>query len=114
MKNLKKSFPFLVFFVLFIGLRLGFAELEASPWTAQKSYADKISHKLGFGFLNTATGWTALLFEPAKPGNKFIGLVKGIGYTISNTAGGLIHAATFPIPVDLPLAEGGISYEYKD
>lgn len=90
-----------------------FAEFKPSSWTTQKNYSDKISHKLGFGFMNTATGWTALFYEPTKPGNKLAGLAKGIGYTVSNTAGGLIHAVTFPIPVDVPLPGGGINHEYE-
>ncbi len=102
-----------IFIVLLLTLsQSAFAAFEPSPWTKKTTYYDKISHKLGFGFLNTATGWTALLFEPVKPGNKFLGLAKGIGYNISNTAGGMIHAVTFPIPIDVPLPGGGISGEY--
>ncbi len=83
-----------------------------SSWTQEKTYADKISHKLGFGFLNITAGWLALFYEPAHAENFFQGCGEGILYAVTNTAGGLLHAATFPIPVDLPLPHGGISYEY--
>lgn len=104
---------FLAALLTFPSFSSAFADFPPSSWTRQTGYFDKISHKLGFGFLNTATGWTALFFEPARPGNKFAGLAKGIGYTVSNTAGGLIHAVTFPVPLDVPLPGGGISREYK-
>lgn len=55
----------------------------------------------------------ALFYEPTRPGNKLLGLAKGIGFAISNTAGGAIHAVTFPVPLDVPLPGGGISREYK-
>ena len=110
---MKKTFLLFLIVLLLTFSQHAFAGLESSPWTQKNTYYDKISHKLGFGFLNTATGWTALLFEPVKPGNKLLGLAKGIGYAISNTAGGMIHAVTFPIPIDLPLPGGGISHEYE-
>ena len=109
---MKKTFLSFLIILLLAFSRQSFAAFEASPWTQKTIYSEKISQKLGFGFLNTATGWTALFFEPAKPGNKFLGLAKGLGYTISNTAGGMIHAVTFPLPLDVPLLGGGISHEY--
>jgi len=87
--------------------------LERSDWTQEPTYLGKISQKLGFGFLNITAGWTALFFEPSKDQNFFVGVGKGLGYTLTNTAGGILHAATFPIPVDIPLPHGGIAYEYK-
>ncbi|MFH1208321.1 MAG: hypothetical protein V1673_02030 [Candidatus Omnitrophota bacterium] len=87
--------------------------VESSDWTHESTYLGKISQKLGFGFLNITAGWTALFFEPVKDQNFFVGVAKGIGYTFTNTAGGILHAATFPIPLDIPLPQGGIAYEYK-
>ena len=87
--------------------------VESSDWTHESTYLGKISQKLGFGFLNITAGWTALFFEPVKDKNFFVGVAKGIGYTFTNTAGGILHAATFPIPLDIPLPQGGIAYEYK-
>ena len=86
---------------------------KPSDWTREPTYLGKISQKLGFGFLNITAGWTALFFEPARGQNFFVGVAKGIGYTFTNTAGGILHAATFPIPLDIPLPQGGIAYEYK-
>lgn len=86
---------------------------EPSDWTREPTYLGKISQKLGFGFLNISAGWTALFFEPYKDQNFFVGIGKGIGYMVSNTAGGILHAATFPVPLDIPLPNGGIAYEYK-
>ena len=86
---------------------------EPSDWTKEPTYLGKISQKLGFGFLNITVGWTALFYEPAKDPNFFAGVGKGIGYMVTNTVGGVLHAATFPIPLDIPLPQGGIAYEYK-
>ncbi|MFA5167005.1 MAG: hypothetical protein WC530_00585 [Candidatus Omnitrophota bacterium] len=86
---------------------------EPSDWTHESTYLGKISQKLGFGFLNITVGWTALFFEPVRDQNFFVGIGKGIAYTFTNTAGGILHAATFPIPLDIPLLHGGIAYEYK-
>jgi hypothetical protein len=86
---------------------------EPSEWTEEPTYVGKTSQKLGYGFLNLTAGWTALFFEPAKDQNFFVGVGKGIGYFVTNTVGGVLHAATFPIPLDIPLPHGGIAYEYK-
>jgi len=86
---------------------------EPSGWTREPTYLGKIGQKLGFGFLNITAGWTALFFEPCRDQNFFVGVGKGIGYMVTNTAGGILHAVTFPIPLDIPLPQGGIAYEYK-
>ncbi len=92
----------------------GFSAIEnwqASPWTQEKTYVEKSVGKLGFGILNFATGWTALFFEPTRYSNKFTGIAKGIWRTVTNEAGGALHIATFPIPVDLPLPDGGVHFD---
>ncbi len=88
-------------------------EFPKSPWTEEPAYLDKLTHKLGFGAVNVLTGWTALFYELHYQPNKLVGLGKGLGYTVTNTIGGALHAFTFPIPVDIPLPNGGIAYEYK-
>ncbi len=85
----------------------------ASSWTAEKTYTDKTAHKLGLGFLNISTGWMAILFEPRHGKYFFDGLGKGLFYAFTNTAGGVLQAATFPVPVDIPILRGGIAYEYN-
>lgn len=103
---------FLIFF--FVSIRPAYAgTLKPSDWTQEPAYLGKISQKLGFGFLNITAGWTALFFEPCKDQNFFAGVAKGIGYAFTNTAGGVLHVATFPLPLDIPLPQGGIAYEYK-
>lgn len=84
---------------------------KSSHWVKEKPYMEKIGHKLGFGVLNAATGWTAFFFEPPREKNPLAGLVRGIFLTFSHTAGGVLHAATFPLPFDIPLPEGGVSFE---
>jgi len=84
-----------------------------SSWTLDKTYPDKIAHKLGFGFLNISVGWMAVFYEPLHGNYFFDGLAKGIFYALTNTAGGALQAVTFPFPVDIPLPHGGISYEYN-
>ncbi len=107
---MKRFFPVLTGIFLILFSSPAFAGFKPSPWTTQKPYFEKISHKLGFGVLNLSTGWTALFWEPSRPGNKFGGIGRGILYTITDTAGGALHALTFPIPLDIPLPEGGIRY----
>ena len=102
----------LVLFSYFIGPVYA-GVFEHSDWTREPTYLGKISQKLGFGFLNMTAGWTALFFELTRDQNFFVGVAKGIGYTVTNTVGGVLHAATFPIPLDIPLPHGGIAYEYK-
>jgi len=105
---------FAVFFLSFLMISTAYAgTFEPSDWTQEPTYLGKTSQKLGFGFLNLTAGWTAFFYEPFKDQNFFLGLAKGLGYTFTNTVGGVLHAATFPIPVDIPLPQGGIAYEYK-
>ncbi|HCM41938.1 MAG TPA: hypothetical protein DIS66_01290 [Candidatus Omnitrophica bacterium] len=90
-----------------------FTSLQASSWTKQESYGDKTVHKLGFGLLNITMGWTAIPFQidQHKGTNPYTGLFKGIWLTATNTVGGVLHAATFPIPLDIPLPDGGVRFE---
>jgi hypothetical protein len=85
--------------------------LKKSPWTREAGYSEKTINKLGFGLMNFMTGWTDLFFEPYREKNLFTGLLKGTWKTITNTAGGALHAVTFPIPMDIPLPEGGVRFE---
>lgn len=101
----------LLFFALASSAYAG--SFEPSDWVQESTYLEKISHKLGFGFLNMTAGWTAFFFEPAKDQNFFVGVGKGTVYSFTNTVGGVLHAATFPLPLDIPLPHGGIAYEYK-
>ena len=90
-------------------------EFKASPWTEKTAYADKTTGKLEFGLKNLLGGWTAIFSTPTKfqnEGKNVLlgtgkGLVKGIFYTV----GGALHTVTFPIPIDVPLPEGGVSFE---
>lgn len=102
-------FIFLLFLTSFSSA--SFAFFKSSPWTKEASYTEKISAKAGFGVMNLGTGWMAILFEPYYEGWK--GLATGPFYAVTNTAGGIIHAVTFPIPLDVPLPQGGISHEYS-
>lgn len=102
---------FVLFFTLAGSAYAG--TFESSDWVREPTYIGKISQKLGFGFLNMTAGWTALFFEPTKKQNFFMGVGKGVVYFATNTVGGVLHAATFPLPLDIPLPHGGIAYEYK-
>ncbi len=107
-----RTFVALVLFSVVTGPAYA-GSFEPSDWVQEPTYLGKISQKLGFGFLNITAGWTALFFEPSRDQNFFVGVGKGIGYAFTNTAGGILHAATFPLPIDIPLLHGGIAYEYK-
>ncbi len=82
---------------------------KPSPWVKTHPYFQQASHKLGFGILNLSSGWLSLFYEPTR-GNFFAGCARGIWRTVAYMAGGAIHAVTFPIPIDLPLPEGGIQF----
>ncbi len=104
----------LFFFLLTIFIPSSSAAVfQPSPWVAKKPYTERIGCKLGFGVLNFGTGWTALLFEPTREGGFWKGLGRGILYTITHTAGGAVHALTFPIPLDVPLPNGGVQFYSK-
>ncbi len=102
----------LLFFTLFTRPSSA-AVFEPSPWVKKTPYSERIGCKLGFGVLNFGTGWTALLFEPTLPGGFWKGLGRGVLFTITNMAGGAIHALTFPFPVDIPLPNGGVQFYGK-
>ena len=110
---LKKISPAFFLFLILLMPPASAAIFEPSPWTAKKPYAEKIGNKLGFGILNLGTGWTALFFEPTYGNNVWKGIGRGILYTITDTAGGALHAVTFPIPLDLPLPGGGVQFYDK-
>jgi hypothetical protein len=86
-----------------------------SPWTEKTTYAEKTTGKLEYGFKNLLGGWTAIFSEPWRYHNDQknvlvgvgAGLYKGIVYTV----GGAVHLVTFPIPIDVPLPDGGVSFE---
>ncbi len=90
------------------------ASMEASPWTAEKTYSDKTVGKFKFGFKNLALGWTQLFYQPhahqVDGKNAWAGLGKGLLLFPVDTIGGALHLVTFLIPVDVPLPEGGVNY----
>jgi len=83
---------------------------KSSAWTRTHPYFNQIGHKLGYGVLNLGTGWMALFQEPFRPGGFFKGFARGIAYSVIYEGGGALHAVTFPIPVDIPLPRGGLSF----
>jgi hypothetical protein len=89
-----------------------FAAVEASPWTQNETYADRVTGKLQFGITNTLLGWIDLFYEPNRYANEkkniWAGVGKGLVDALVNTVGGAFQLVTFPIPVDFPLPEGGI------
>lgn len=88
-----------------------FDNFKTSPWTKETTYIDKSINKLGFGLTNLTIGWTAIPYEMHKNSNLYTGFFKGIWRTVTNTVGGVLHTATFPIPLDIPLPDGGVNFE---
>lgn len=87
---------------------------EASPWTKASSYGDKVQQKYVFGMQNILLGWTEILTEKAEARKDGASInqmlhagLRGVCNALADTAGGLLHVLTFPIPVDFPLPEGG-------
>jgi hypothetical protein len=95
--------------VLFATQTVAFA---ASPWMDETTYTAKSGAKLGFGLKNVVLGWTELLTKPvdyhAEGKNVFEGIGAGLANTAVYTVGGVFHAGTFFVPVDLPLPNNGV------
>lgn len=113
MKKFITSILILNIFITPVAFAESFTSVKSSSWTKQESYGDKTVHKLGFGLLNITLGWVAIPFQISKnmDTNPYTGLAKGIWLTATNTVGGALHAATFPIPLDIPLPAGGVQFE---
>ncbi len=90
-------------------------EFKASPWTEKTSYGDKMTGKLEFGLKNLLGGWTAIFSTPThfqnEGKNVYLGTAKGLVKGVIYTVGGALHTLTFPIPIDVPLPNGGVSFE---
>jgi len=101
--------------VVIFALCLAPAAFAASPWTSGESYSDKVKGKLEFGLKNFLGGWTEIITRPAEAKKNGNCSLKGLGVGIMNavvyTVGGVIHTATFPIPLDVPLPNNGVSLE---
>jgi hypothetical protein len=86
----------------------------ASPWTEHKSYGGQIWGKLQFGLANSLLGWTDVVATPVRYAGDSKNIWEGVGQGlvdgVTNTAGGLFHLATFPIPVDLILPHNGVDF----
>ena len=85
----------------------------ASPWTEEVGYWDWFRGKLTFGIANFWGGWLALIHEPVTAvqdkKNVFVGIGKGLAYSVIFTAGGLAHMLTSPITsLDIPLPDNGV------
>ena len=76
----------------------------ASPWMAKQDYKGKTWGKFCFGIKNSLLGWMTPWAEAKNPKyqTQWIGYSAGFGEGVIYTAGGLIHLATFFIPVDFP------------
>ena len=108
---LRSLFALSIFFFFARPASAAIENWQPSPWTKETTSFEKSINKLGFGLLNGLTGWTALFFEPMREENKFTGIVKGSWRTITNTVGGALHILTFPVPIDIPLPDGGVNFE---
>lgn len=79
----------------------------ASPWAEKQGYGEKTAGKFLFGLKNSLLGWTEIFTEPWDSKydlkkSEWEGFCDGIAQSIFYTANGLIHLATFPVPVDFP------------
>lgn len=82
---------------------------SASPWNEEPgNYFQKTGRKLKFGLQHTLLSWTVPWLESTdtKYSRPWKGFCIGIGKAVVYTAGGLVHLASFPIPVDFPDFEG--------
>ncbi len=100
---------------IMLGVLFAPAAMAASPWTESKTYSEKVTGKLFFGFKNLVLGWADLFYEPHAASvdgkSAWSGLGKGLVDFPVNTIGGAIHLVTFLIPVDVPLIDNGVNFE---
>jgi hypothetical protein len=92
-----------VLFVILI-LLMSSSAAFASPWAENKTYLGKTGGKLKYGIKNSVFGWMQMFAEAEDPKyqTKWNGFCVGMARSVVYTASGLIHLATFPIPVDFP------------
>jgi len=86
--------------------------MAASPWTEAEDYQSLTEQKLTFGLKNAFFGWSEIFdrvdqynYEDKSP---FTGFFEGIYYAVIYTIGGVLHVATFPLPIDVPLPNNGV------
>lgn len=96
-----------------IFLILSSSALAGSTWTQEVGYGDRMRGKFLFGFANFNGGWLSLIQEPVESvqnhKNIFVGVGKGLAFSVLNTVGGLAHFLTFPVTVvDIPLPRNGV------
>lgn len=88
--------------------------MAASPWTEEATYQEKAAGKFVFGMRNLLFGWTELITQckDSKEAGEScpVGCGKGLLNAVGQTAGGAIHAATFLVPIDVPLPENGTQF----
>lgn len=111
---MKKLMLALVAAAIFAAPMTAFAECacKPSPWASKTTYGEKAVGKLEFGIKNFFAGWTEIFTEPKEEhdakGNVLAGIGRGLVYGLLDTAGGLLHIATFPVTgLDVHLPEGG-------
>lgn len=110
----KISFLFLSFLIFSqVSYAAPMSQFPPSEWTNRKGYLSKTTGKLGFGLLNVVGGWTAISTEyyQQPEDNPAAAFIRSIARTVTNTVGGALHVATFPVPVDIRLPGGGTVFE---
>ena len=71
----------------------------------QRGYGEGLMTKFARGVVNVATGWMELFKQPYVGGQQegaggvFVGIGKGIGYTVGRTLSGAYDVVTFPVPL---------------
>ena len=113
---MKRSFK--VMAMLVVTLLLASSAFAASPWTTEPTYGKKVAAKLDFGLKNLLGGWTEIFTYPANcpmdTDKKYCPIkctkkvLLGAGNAVVYTLGGIVHTATFLIPVDVPLPNNGV------
>ena len=111
---MKKAMGMLIILALLTAPTLGFAEKAASPWVQETTYSGKVVGKFNYGFKNLLLGWTQIFYQPYKAQkdgtDQWKALGKGLFWDFPvDTVLGAAHAATFLIPVDIPIPDGGVN-----
>jgi hypothetical protein len=98
--------------VVILAMLFAPAAFAGSPWTKSEGYLPQVGGKLVFGLANSLLGWTDVVATPVRYAgdgkNIWAGVGQGLVDGVTNTAGGLFHLVTFPIPIEIVLPHDGV------
>jgi len=94
--------------VLIVMMAVSF--VQAPAFAVEAEYHKTVSNNLNSGLQNLLLGWTEIIMQPINDPAVLPGFLKGPLYAVIVTIGGALKIATFAIPIDIPLPDGGVNF----